>query len=286
VALFRPDDTYIKTFGITNATGAAVNADGTPAGSLLRNGAVDGTVTVAVAGVSGQAGIYAASCTIPSSYAAGDVVELLITATIGGVAVKDVVDRIRLVGFPPTALPNAAAGAPGGLITRGTGTGQLSPATGGKVAATLAAGDVATDAISAATLATDAVAEIQSGLATAATQTTILVRLGAFTGSGVTGTGGGGSTDLPAIELIGTIAASPTPTTTAITVDLDEPLDAEIAAADLAGTYCTVDGRGPKGRLVATATIGSGRTGVVLTFAAGAFAAGAAQAGDRVTITG
>jgi hypothetical protein len=262
VALFRPDDTYIKTFGITNATGAAVNADGTPAGSLLRNGAVDGTVTVAVAGVSGQAGIYAA--------------------------------------------------------------------TGGKVAATLAAGDVATDAISAATLATDAVAEIQSGLATAATQTTILVRLGAFTGSGVntvlgffrallsktattpsdvggtfdpatdsaeairdrgdaawvTGTGGGGSTDLPAIELIGTIAASPTPTTTAITVDLDEPLDAEIAAADLAGTYCTVDGRGPKGRLVATATIGSGRTGVVLTFAAGAFAAGAAQAGDRVTITG
>jgi len=43
---------------------------------------------------------------------------------------------------------------------------------------------IATDAVDADALAADAVAEIQSGLATSANQTTILNRLGAFTGSG------------------------------------------------------------------------------------------------------
>jgi hypothetical protein len=41
------------------------------------------------------------------------------------------------------------------------------------------------DVITAAAIAADAVTELQAGLATAATQTTILDRLGAFTGSGV-----------------------------------------------------------------------------------------------------
>ncbi len=59
-----------------------------------------------------------------------------------------------------TALPNVAAGANGGLPT-GNGSGQVAVAT------------IATDAVNAASLATDAVTEIQSGLATAASQTTI-----------------------------------------------------------------------------------------------------------------
>lgn len=50
-------------------------------------------------------------------------------------------------------------------------------------AATGDAMTLATDAVSAAALAADAVAEIQSGLATSANQTTILNRLGAWTGS-------------------------------------------------------------------------------------------------------
>jgi hypothetical protein len=44
---------------------------------------------------------------------------------------------------------------------------------------------VATGAIDADAIATDAVTEIQNGLATAANQTTLLARIGAFTGSGV-----------------------------------------------------------------------------------------------------
>ena len=44
---------------------------------------------------------------------------------------------------------------------------------------------IGTDAIDADALAADAVAEIQSGLGTSANQTTILARIGAFTGSGI-----------------------------------------------------------------------------------------------------
>lgn len=61
---------------------------------------------------------------------------------------------------------------------------------GGIAAASFDAGAInaaaiAADAIGASELAADAVAEIQSGLATSANQTTILDKLGAFTGSGV-----------------------------------------------------------------------------------------------------
>ncbi len=52
-------------------------------------------------------------------------------------------------------------------------------------AGSVTAAAVATDAIDADALAADAVTEIQSGLATSANQTTILNRIGAFTGSGV-----------------------------------------------------------------------------------------------------
>jgi hypothetical protein len=49
----------------------------------------------------------------------------------------------------------------------------------------ITAAKFATDAIAAAAVSADAVTKIQAGLATATTQTTILDRLGAFTGSGV-----------------------------------------------------------------------------------------------------
>lgn len=65
-----------------------------------------------------------------------------------------------------TALPNAAAEASGGLLTRGTGTGQVNPSSG-KIAATIAAGDIATDAVNAAALAADALAEINAEVDTA-----------------------------------------------------------------------------------------------------------------------
>ena len=63
------------------------------------------------------------------------------------------------------ALPTAAPNASGGLLTFGSSTGQINP-NAGKTPATIAAGDIATDAITAASLKADAVTKIQSGLST------------------------------------------------------------------------------------------------------------------------
>lgn len=119
-------DAYAKTFTVSSATGAAANADSTPTGTVYVNGAATAaTVTV----TNPATGVYkAAVASLPGT--AGDAVELLISATVGGIAAKSVVDAIRLVAFTPTdsvrlgltALPNAAAGATGGVhVLGGTG---------------------------------------------------------------------------------------------------------------------------------------------------------------------
>jgi hypothetical protein len=97
--LYKAGEGYSKSFTVSSSTGAAVNADSTPTGSMLRNGAADGTVTVTI--TNPATGQYKAAATIPGGYAAGDVVELLIAATIGAVATKAVVDAVRLVAFDP-----------------------------------------------------------------------------------------------------------------------------------------------------------------------------------------
>ncbi len=97
--LYQPGDSYAKTFTVSDSTGAAANADSTPAGSLYRNGVADGAVTVTV--TNPATGVYKAAATIPGAYAADDVVELLIAATVDGVATKAIVDAVRLVAFDP-----------------------------------------------------------------------------------------------------------------------------------------------------------------------------------------
>lgn len=64
-------------------------------------------------------------------------------------------------------------------------SGNVVGSVGSVAAGGITASSIATDAIDADALAADAVTEIQSGLATAANQTTILNRLGTFTGTGV-----------------------------------------------------------------------------------------------------
>ncbi len=102
--LYKAGDGYVKSFTV-----GATNADSTPTASLIRNGAADGAVTVTI--TNPAAGQYKAACTIPGGYAAGDVVELLIAATIDGEADKAVVDALRLVGadFTATNLPASVA---------------------------------------------------------------------------------------------------------------------------------------------------------------------------------
>jgi hypothetical protein len=98
--IYKAGHSLMRSFTVTDDTGAAANADATPIGAALRNGVTDGAVAVTVAAHS--TGVYHASFTIPGTYAAGDVVELVVTAAVGGVTTKAVVDSVRLVAFDPT----------------------------------------------------------------------------------------------------------------------------------------------------------------------------------------
>jgi hypothetical protein len=79
-------DAYLPGSSVTllrttlNAAGGLQDADSLPTGELVRNGVIDGAVTVTVVDVG--VGRYTLSFTIPTSYALGDTVELLMTATI------------------------------------------------------------------------------------------------------------------------------------------------------------------------------------------------------------
>lgn len=101
--LFKAGDSYRKSFTVTDGTGLALNADSLPAATLYVNGVPNGaTVTVA----NSSAGVYTATATLPG--AAGNVVELLVSALVGGILTKNFVDAIRLVGFDST-VANVAA---------------------------------------------------------------------------------------------------------------------------------------------------------------------------------
>lgn len=80
----RSAQAIVKTFTTRNpATGAAVNADSTPAGTLVVNGVDNGaSVTVATAGTTG---VYKATVTLPT-LAIGDIVEIRISATVSTIA--------------------------------------------------------------------------------------------------------------------------------------------------------------------------------------------------------
>lgn len=64
-------------------TGTAADADSTPTGTLVRNG-TDTAVTVTIANKA--TGIYKATVAIPSSYVAGDMIQIRIAATVNSVA--------------------------------------------------------------------------------------------------------------------------------------------------------------------------------------------------------
>ena len=119
------------------ATGAATDATGTPTGVLFVNGVAD-AATVTVTKQSASTGKYLAQVTLPT-LAFGDVVSLEVTATVSGVTDAENIWR---------------------------DTKDIAIDSSGKAAATIAAGDVATDAVDAASVKADAVAKIQAGLAT------------------------------------------------------------------------------------------------------------------------
>jgi hypothetical protein len=74
------------------------NADSTPTLACYKNGTVDGTVTFTVSNPS--TGVYIATYTVPAGYSAGDRVQILATATVGGYAGNKWVDSYD-VAYPP-----------------------------------------------------------------------------------------------------------------------------------------------------------------------------------------
>ncbi|MBI5255532.1 MAG: hypothetical protein HY855_03460, partial [Burkholderiales bacterium] len=102
---------------------------------------------------------------LPDAAVAAGSTSVLVGGTVTGMVVLETL--VPLVAYNPfdgvrlglTALPNAAAEAAGGLITRGSGTGQLTVASGLVGVSSLAA-----DSVSASALATDAVAELVAAI--------------------------------------------------------------------------------------------------------------------------
>jgi hypothetical protein len=84
---YRPGASFHRNFTVADpSTGAARDADGGAVTAIaVRNGTADGTFTLTVTHLA--TGRYHATGTVPSGYAVGDVVDIDITAAVGGVAV-------------------------------------------------------------------------------------------------------------------------------------------------------------------------------------------------------
>lgn len=93
--MFKPGGQFACEFVTSNhSTGAAVDADSLPAATANRNGVDDGAFTLTVAKI--DTGRYKVTGTIPSGYAAGDVLNISFAATISSVATKQVVGPITI----------------------------------------------------------------------------------------------------------------------------------------------------------------------------------------------
>lgn len=133
--LYKAGDTYCKSFTVCNSTGAAADADSTPTGTILLQGAADATVVTVTKVATGQ--YKATASALPGT--AGDVIELLIAATVGGVATKAIVDAIRLVAFSPSNTTSL------GLTNLDAAISSRSTYAGGAVASVTAAVTVGTN---------------------------------------------------------------------------------------------------------------------------------------------
>lgn len=108
---YAPGDTFGDVFCLSATTGAATDADSPPTAKLKRGGVTDGAVTVTVA--HDTTGEYSFSGTIPGTYAAGDKLAVVVTATVGGITAKKAyplgvllqgVNVTKVNGLPATPL--------------------------------------------------------------------------------------------------------------------------------------------------------------------------------------
>jgi hypothetical protein len=88
---FKPSDSYSKEFVTSSpTTGAATNADATPVATADLDGSGTGTMALTVTNL--DTGRYKVTGTIPAGRVRGDVLNVSVAATVGGVAGKAIVD--------------------------------------------------------------------------------------------------------------------------------------------------------------------------------------------------
>lgn len=91
---FNSSTAYVLMFTTNNSTGAAADADTTPTVSVRANGTeIVASASVTVAKLGSEDGVYTASFTTPAGLTEGQIIGLLIKATIGGVAAKAAIDK-------------------------------------------------------------------------------------------------------------------------------------------------------------------------------------------------
>jgi hypothetical protein len=78
----KPTDLTPIIFNARNALGILAAPDATPTAVLYHNGALDASVTVTIAALTTTR--FSASLTIPSTYAAGDSLQVVVTYSVGG----------------------------------------------------------------------------------------------------------------------------------------------------------------------------------------------------------
>jgi hypothetical protein len=93
---YRPGDPWSLQFSTLNAQGAATNADATPTVTVYRDGTND-TANWALGALTNPAvGRYRVTGSVPVAATHGQLIEVEVAATIGGVAAKAFVERFRV----------------------------------------------------------------------------------------------------------------------------------------------------------------------------------------------
>ncbi len=93
--IYKPSSLYYKVFTtVSPYTGAATDADSTPTATANKNGTTDAGFTLTVTNIT--TGVYKITGTVPSTYAAGDIVNVHVSATVAGVSTVKRVDTFRI----------------------------------------------------------------------------------------------------------------------------------------------------------------------------------------------
>lgn len=198
-------------------TGAAVNADSLPTGTLFVNGIAD-AATVTITNIA--TGRYRATVTLPT-LAFGDMAEILVSATVNSVSQNGIIWADS---------KDIAINAQGQI--------EL-------IDNAITAAKIQDEALASEKFSEDAIAAIQAGLATSAQSTTILARLGSWTGTGV-------NTILGAFRALAAKASALTPSDISSGTTFDNTTDSLEAVRDRGDAAWTTGGGGGGGGTVVT----------------------------------